>query len=209
MGSRRERSSLFSRKRSFASARATNLGRRRSRGAASDGLIISYLASLAQTQHIQPLFKTSVREFITCDFDIIRARLVPFGPEYRIIPEFGGETAVSVNNKPFADQPVGKQIPVSWPKRGNLLSGSGIRVTIRCGATPPSTRSTSVATVLSPHSNRWRPSTHKSPGSATGCAGGSGASSGRPSLGRAHADRQGRAGFDGVLAESSSAVRRR
>src|SRR4051795_4989919 len=31
-----------------------------------------------------------------------------------------------------------------------------------CGATPPSTRSTSVATVLSPQSNRWRPSTHKS-----------------------------------------------
>jgi hypothetical protein len=38
------------------------------------------------------------------------------------------------------------------------------------GATPPSTRSTSVATVLSPQSNRWRPSTHKSPGSAGGSA---------------------------------------
>jgi hypothetical protein len=42
---------------------------------------------------------------------------------------------------------------------------------IASGATPPSTRSTSVATVLSPQSKRWRPSTHKSPGSATGCAG--------------------------------------
>src|SRR5246500_2346796 len=49
---------------------------------------------------------------------------------------------------------------------------------MRCGATPPSTRATSVATVLSPQSKRWPPSAHKSPGSATGCAGGSGASSG-------------------------------
>jgi len=57
-------------------------------------------------------------------------------------------------------------------------------VTIRCGSTPPSTRSTSVATVLSPQSSRCRPSSHKSPGSETGCSGAVGASSGsvRPSM---------------------------
>jgi hypothetical protein len=41
-------------------------------------------------------------------------------------------------------------------------------VTIRCGATPPSTRSTSVATVLSPQRSRCLPSSHRSPVRDTG-----------------------------------------
>ena len=49
---------------------------------------------------------------------------------------------------------------------------------------PPSTRSTSAMTVASPHSSRWSPSTHRSPGCVTACSGSAGASSSsvRPSL---------------------------
>ena len=44
----------------------------------------------------------------------------------------------------------------------------GGSVTIRCGWMPPRTRSTSVATVLSPQRRRCRPSSHRSPVCDTG-----------------------------------------
>src|ERR1700730_17525459 len=58
--------------------------------------------------------------------------------------------------------------PARFELTTSAFGGSTREITVVRRA-PPSTRATSVATVLSPQSKRWRPSTHKSPGSATGC----------------------------------------
>ena len=50
-------------------------------------------------------------------------------------------------------------------------------MTISNGVTPSISRSTSVATVLSPHNSRCFPSRYRSPGFVTGSSGGSGTSS--------------------------------
>ena len=67
---------------------------------------------------------------------------------------------------------------------------------------PPSTRSTSVSTVASPHSRRWLPSTQRSPGLLTGSSGGSGTSSSASSTRRlAVGDRQQPLQLGGVEAD--------
>ncbi len=58
---------------------------------------------------------------------------------------------------------------------------------VRCGSTPPSTCSTSVATVLSPQRRRWRPRSHRSPILDTGFV--KGAVRAKPCCGAASATR--------------------
>ena len=61
----------------------------------------------------------------------------------------------------------------SWRSRRCMAD----RVKVMSASWPPSTRSTSASTVASPHSSRWLPRTHRSPGLLTGCSGGSRTSS--------------------------------
>ena len=51
--------------------------------------------------------------------------------------------------------------PVLIDEEDGIIAGHGRVLAAHLLGLEPSTRSTSVATVLSPQSNRWRPSTHK------------------------------------------------